>query len=59
MPGEYRDRATFDRAVWQLVDEDVLFVIRHNYPASLTPQEREDMLTDPEGACYAFVAQRG
>lgn len=57
MPPEYRDKARFDRAVWRLVDDEQLYLSRHNYPASLTPEERESLLTDPQGVLYAVVYQ--
>ncbi|MFO0881514.1 MAG: hypothetical protein U0840_29795 [Gemmataceae bacterium] len=57
MPSEYRDKSRFDSAVWSLVEKGQLFLNRHNFPASLTPQERENLLTDPQGEIYGFVIQ--
>lgn len=57
MPLEYRDKAHFDRALWHLVEGERLHLSRHNYPASLTPEERESLLTDPQGEFYAYVIQ--
>lgn len=55
MPPEYRDKDRFDRAVWQLVDTDQLYLNRHDYPAALTPEEREALLADARGEYYAYV----
>jgi hypothetical protein len=59
MPAEYRDKARLDRAVWKLVEQDKLYVVPHNYPAGLSDAERADLLTDPKGEYYAYVAQHG
>ncbi len=55
LPAEYRTKDRFDIAVWQLVEQELVYVSRHNYPAALTDEERAELLKDNRGDYYAYL----
>ena len=58
MPAEYRGHDTFDRAVLRLADEGKVVVHRHNQPAQLLENEREELVRDDAGTYYTLVNYR-
>jgi hypothetical protein len=52
------DKSGFDRVVLKLADEDRVVLHRHVFPASLSPEERESMVTDEHGNFFVGIAFR-
>ncbi len=52
------DKDDFDRAVLGLSRTGRLALHRHDYPASLSPAERDDLVTDGAGTYYVGMALR-
>ncbi|MFN0056577.1 MAG: hypothetical protein ACKV0T_30895 [Planctomycetales bacterium] len=52
------DKPTFDQAVLSLARAGRLSLHRHDFVANLTPQEREELVTDNQGNYYVGVALR-
>ena len=52
------DKAHFDAAVLDLSRQGRVSLHRHDYPASLTPQERDELVTDGAGTYYVGLALR-
>jgi hypothetical protein len=52
------EKETFDRTVLDLARQGRLSLHRHDYPASLTAAERDDLVTDGAGTYYVGVALR-
>ena len=53
-----KDKRSFDEAVLALSREGRLSLHRHDHVASLSPQERDDLVTDGAGNYYVGVAIR-
>jgi hypothetical protein len=53
-----RDKARFDAALGALAKSDRVWLYRHDFPASLSPAEREGMWVDAQGAYYNGVSLR-
>lgn len=51
-------KAEFDRAVLELARHGRLSLHRHDYAASLSPTERDDLVTDGDGTYYVGMALR-
>ncbi len=51
-------KAAFDEAVLQLSRQGRVSLHRHDYPASLSPEERDELVTDGLGNYYVGVALR-
>lgn len=51
-------RDEFDRAVWELVRRQVAFVLRHDFPARLSPERRADCLTNEQGQVFNVLGLR-
>jgi hypothetical protein len=58
MPAEYRGAEIFDKTVWDLVEEGVIFPERHNQPGSLGEAEKAALLHDEQGRSYVYIASR-
>lgn len=52
------EKAPFDRAVLELARQGKLSLHRHDYPSSLSPSERDELVADGNGAYYVGVALR-
>lgn len=52
------DKAPFDAAVLELSRQGRVSLHRHDYPASLTPEERDELVTDGAGTYYVGLALR-
>lgn len=52
------EKGTFDAAVLDLARQGRLMLHRHDHPAGLTPQEREQLVTDGAGNYYVGAAIR-
>lgn len=52
------EKALFDQAVLDLAREGTLSLHYHDYPASLTPTERAELVTDGDGTYFVGVALR-
>jgi hypothetical protein len=52
------DKAHFDSAVLELSRRGRVSLHRHDYPASLTPEERDELVTDGAGTYYVGLALR-
>ncbi len=52
------EKQAFDQAVLDLARQGRLSLHRHDYPASLSPAEREDLVADGAGAFYVGLALR-
>jgi len=52
------EKASFDRTVLQLAREGRLSLHRHDFAASLTPAERDELVTDGAGTYYIGMALR-
>ncbi len=52
------DKFEFDRAVLNLARQERLSLHRHDYPASLSPAERDELVTDGKGTYYVGMALR-
>ena len=52
------DKLAFDRAVLELAQQGRLSLHRHDYAASLSPAERDELVTDGAGAFYVGMALR-
>ena len=48
----------FDHAVLELARQGQLSLHRHDYATSLTPQERDELVTDGDGTFYVGMALR-
>lgn len=48
----------FDRAALTLAERQVVALHRHDYPSSLAPEERQQMVQDERGNCYVGIAMR-
>jgi hypothetical protein len=51
-------KTQFDRAVLELARQGRLSLHRHDYPASLSAAEREELVTDGSGSYYVGMALR-
>lgn len=51
-------KADFDRAVLELARQERLSLHRHDYAASLSPAERDELVTDGAGTYYVGIALR-
>jgi hypothetical protein len=51
-------KSAFDSAVLELSRQGRVSLHRHDYPASLTPQERDELVTDGAGTYYVGLALR-
>ena len=51
-------KAAFDRAALSLATEGVLVLHHHDFPASLSPEERHQLVSDASGVYYLGVAWR-
>lgn len=45
----------FDKALWDLVNSDVVFLMAHNHAAALDPAERDAMISDRDQT-FGYVA---
>lgn len=54
----HRDRAEFDRAIWDLVRVGRIAVHRYDHAATLTEAERADLLRDESGQFYNGLSLR-
>jgi hypothetical protein len=54
----YIDRADFDDAIIDMATDGVVNLHRHDYPASLTKEEKEDMVPDGRGGYFIGVVRR-
>lgn len=52
------DKTRFDTAVLELSRRGHVSLHRHDFPASLTPQERDELVTDGAGTYYVGLALR-
>jgi hypothetical protein len=52
------DKPRFDAAVLELSRQGRVSLHRHDYPASLTPEERDELVTDGAGTYYVGLALR-
>jgi len=52
------DKVEFDRAVLELSRQGRLSLHRHDYAASLSPAERDELVTDGDGTYYVGMALR-
>jgi hypothetical protein len=52
------EKADFDRAVLHLADEGKVALHRHDYPAGLSEQDREELVTDGSGDYFVGIALR-
>lgn len=52
------DKESFDRAVLALARQGKLSLHRHDFASSLTPTERDELVTDGQGTYYVGVAIR-
>jgi hypothetical protein len=52
------DKSAFDRAVLELARKGRLALHRHDYAASLSPAERDDLVTDGAGTYYVGMVLR-
>jgi len=50
------EKAQFDQAVLDLAREGRLSLHRHDYPTSLSPEERDNLIADGHGTFYVGVA---
>lgn len=50
------EKNQFDRAVLDLAREGRLSLHRHDYPTSLSPEERDSLISDSQGSYYVGVA---
>jgi hypothetical protein len=57
LPGVSKE--AFDRMALELARRDVVLMHHHDYAASLTPSEREALVTDGRGTHYIGIARRG
>jgi hypothetical protein len=53
-----RDKVQFDAALGALARADKVWLYRHDFPASLSPAEREGMWVDAQGSYYNGVSLR-
>jgi len=51
-------KAVFDRAALELAVRGVVVLNRHDYPASLSDEERQKLVQDDRGCCYIGIALR-
>lgn len=49
-------KAAFDQAVLQLAEEDRVALHWHDYPSSLSPAERDELVCDTQGRYYLAIA---
>jgi hypothetical protein len=52
------EKQLFDRAVLELARQGRLSLHRHDFPSSLSPAERDELVTDGAGAYYVGMALR-
>lgn len=52
-------KAAFDRMALELARSDRILMHHHDYASSLTPAEREALVTDGRGTHYIGMARRG
>lgn len=52
------DKAPFDRVVLALAKEGVVSLHHHDFPMSLAPAERADLVVDERGTHYVGIARR-
>jgi DNA-binding HxlR family transcriptional regulator len=52
------DKPAFDRAVLRLADQGRVALHRHDYPWSLSDEEKAEMVPDGRGGYYVGIAQR-
>jgi hypothetical protein len=52
------DKGEFDRMVLDLSRHGRLSLHRHDYPSSLSPQERDELVTDGSGSYFVGIALR-
>ncbi|MDX2031437.1 MAG: hypothetical protein SF339_12250 [Blastocatellia bacterium] len=55
---QFPEKAEFDRAVLELAAQEKLAVHYHDFPASLSPGELDELVTDGRGNFYIGVALR-
>lgn len=53
------EKSLFDRVVLELARQGRVSLHRHDYPASLSETEREELVTDGRGTYYVGLALRG
>jgi hypothetical protein len=58
MPREYQQHETFDQAVLDLAEREVVILHCHDQPSFLSDAEREELVRDDAGTYYAVIAQR-
>jgi hypothetical protein len=52
------DKRLFDRVVLHLADKAIVALHRHDYPAGLSPAERDELVSDETGGFYLSISRR-
>lgn len=55
---QFPEKAAFDQAVLALAREGVMALHRYDYPAGLTDDERDELVSDGQGGFYLAISRR-
>jgi hypothetical protein len=58
LSSEITDKGSFDQAVLRLAEQNVVALQRHTFPSSLSQEERNELVTGPDGNFYTVISFR-